>query len=91
MKITRKEFSHPSGNWSKGFLWWGDSTTTEKKTWVAKTISEVRQEVVDFVNTISPEKLVSINEYTTHKTVFGDDKVIHFVVWYWEEEVPTSE
>lgn len=90
MKIARKEFTHPSGSWSKGFLWWKDKTSTEK-TWVAKTMSEVRQEVADFVNNLSPEKVVSINEYTTCKKVLGDDKVTHFVVWYWEDEVHATE
>lgn len=88
MNITRKEFTHPSGTWSKGFLWWKDCKNHDDKgTWVAKTMTEVRQDVMNFVNKLSPERVVSINEYTTCKKIFGDDKVTHFVVWYWEDEV----
>lgn len=90
MKIERKEFQHPAGSWSKGF-WWDTAGNCKKNpdpnkgVWVPKTISEVRQGVMDFVNTLAPEKVVSINEYTTCKNILGDDKLTHFVVWYWND------
>ena len=84
MKIARQEFTHPAGDWSKEFLWWGNGQ--KKKQWIANTMSEVKQKVMDFVNQLPPDRLVSINEYTTSKKVFGDDQVTHFVVWYWQEE-----
>lgn len=85
MKIARKEFVHPSGNWSKGFFWWKKGE--DKGDWVAKTLSEVREEFMSFVNTLSPEMVVNICEYTTTKVRRGDDKITHFVVWYWQDEV----
>lgn len=93
MKICRKEFLHPAGQWSKSFWPWSHKHHTptpdpQKGVWVAKTLTEVRDEFSNFVNSISPEKVVSINEYTTRKVTFGDDSVTHFVVWYWEDEDP---
>jgi hypothetical protein len=87
MKMTRKAFKHPSGCWSKGFLWWGNGDKADKGDWVPKSLSEVHQDVIDFVNTLAPERVVSINEYTTMKKILGDDKVTHFVVWYWADDV----
>lgn len=88
MKIARQEFTHPAGGWSKSFLWWDTVFGKEKKetsVWVANTMSEVREQVMAFVNDLRPDRLVSINEYTTSKSAFGDDKVTHFVVWYWQD------
>jgi hypothetical protein len=87
MKIQRKEFHHPDGSYSKDFLWWGHGKDKKhKKQWIAKTLAEIRQDVADFINGLGPDKLVSINEYTTAKELCGDDAVTHWVVWYWAEE-----
>lgn len=85
MKIARKEFIHPAGHFEKpkDFLWWNDK---DKQKWVAHSVSEVRQQVFDFVNEIGKERLVNICEYATHKSRRGDDGVTHFVVYYWEQE-----
>lgn len=91
MKIARKEFQHPCGSFAKGFLWWGnEENKSEEKKWIAQSMSEVRQQVADFVNALGPSRLVNICEYTSMKALLGDDKLTHFVVWYWEE-VPVVE
>ena len=86
MKIARKEFQHPDGFFPKEFSWWKSTPKDKKKNWNAYTLSEIHQQFFDFVNEIGKENVVSINEYSTMKTFFGDDKVTHFVVWYWTED-----
>lgn len=87
MKIARKEFLHPCGSYAKGFLWWGkDCEKPDQKQWIAMSLSEVRKQVEDFVNEIGPDRLVNICEFTSMKVLLGDDKMTHFVVWYWAEE-----
>lgn len=87
MKIARKEFQHPAGYFeeAKDLFWWGNVPPEDKKAqWVAKSLAEVRQDVMDFVNTVTPQQLVNVCEYTTNKNACGDDGITHFVVWYWE-------
>lgn len=87
MRIARKEFLHPSGEFRKNLWWWFGCDKPEKE-WYAKSLSEVRTEFMEFVNLQGLDRVVSINEYTTQKKKCGDDGVTHFVVWYWEDELP---
>lgn len=89
MKIARKEFRHPGWEFKNGWLdrfakWWDDLWFLPPQDWVAPTLAEVRDDVMEFANKIGPEKLINICEYTSMKHKKGDDGVTHFVVWHWE-------
>lgn len=96
MKIARKEFRHPSGKHVKverivtrGF-WNPVQETVIFDEWQPYTLSEVLQQVKDFVDKIAPHCLINISEFTTCRYHIGDDQNNHFVVWYWDEENPDS-
>lgn len=89
MKIARRVFTHPSGEFREVEVtkswWWGHSVRTETQ-WVGFTLSEVLAQAQEFVNAVGPSRLVNVVEYTSAHERVGDDGRWTIVVWYWEEE-----
>lgn len=73
--IKRIEFVHPSGYFDGG---------CEHQKWIAYTVSEVREQFLSFLNNLFPKNIYGVNEYTTSKELPGDDKVTHFVAYYFD-------
>jgi hypothetical protein len=88
MKLARKKFSWPSTKIvvrteERGIF---NRRTVEIEDEVIIPIEEVFEEVKRFVESIGPDRLVSLNEYTRAYDRIGDDGMMVVSVWYWKDE-----
>ena len=95
MRVARKAFKWPRGTSryetrtrEVGFF----AKTTEEYEhflWDETTWEENLQDVNDFVDSINPQEIISINEYRKCEDRLGDDRTIMIVIWDWIEDALT--
>jgi len=93
MNINRKTFQYPYEfeviereiEINDGSFW--NPKIIKKKIKDKRRLSylEVVQKALSFANSLGPEQLVSVNEYTCCYVRLGDDQSTMFVI-YWKEE-----
>lgn len=89
MQLQRKAFKWPRGTSRRvtrtrevGFF---NKRTEEYQSYEYDEVSweQNLEEVRDFVESLDPEYIISINEYRQAEYRIGDDHTLMIVVWYW--------